>query len=266
MTDVSSTSSTTSTSSTSSSSGKEDQTISSTEFMEIMVAELTAQDPFEPMSNADLVNQMSIIQQMQSNQTMTDSFEELMTNFDTLISRNTLNTASGMVGDLVSGLNTSGSWTTGTVTAVYQDGDDIYLQLNTGEYVNWEDVERLGGNSSEDIVGKIAVGLDAEGETVVGEVTAVELNEEEVTLHVTKFEDDTVAEVKMSNASLIEADTADLLIGRIVKGPDVDTGSGINGYVESVVWQGEGQVKLNVVDSDGAELGSVMMDELTYIS
>lgn len=265
MSDVSATTSTTSTTS-SSTSGKEDQTISATEFMEIMVAELTAQDPFEPMSNADLVNQMAIIQQMQSNQTMTDSFEELMTNFDTLISRNTMNTASGMVGEMVSGLNTSGNWTTGTVTAVYQEDDDVYLQLNTGEYVSWTDVERVGGNSSEDVVGRIAVGLDSDGETVVGEVTAVELNEEEVTLHVTKFEDDSVVEVKLADASLLDADTADLLIGRIVKGPDVTTGTAINGYVDSVVWEGDGVVQLNVVDSDGAELGAIMMDELTYIS
>ncbi len=264
---MTSVSNTTSTSSSSTVSNGSDRSMSSIEFMEIMVSELTNQDPFEPMSNADLVNQMSIIQQMQSNQTMNESFKDLMGNFDTLIARDSLNTATGMVGQMVSGTSESGYWTTGRVVAVNQDDENnITLQLNTGESLDWQDVERLGGNSSEDLVGSMAVGTDTSGATVVGEVSAVELDNDKVTLHVTKFSDDETVKVLLSNASLIDSDTADLLIGRTVKGPDESTGEQLTGYVESVVWVGEDQVDLNIIDSNGASIGTVSMDKLSYIS
>lgn len=256
----------TTTSGTTTVNGKKDQSLDSIEFMEIMVTELTNQDPFEPMDNADLVNQMAIIQQMQSNQSMNKSFESLMGNFDELIARNSLNTASGMIGDMVSGTSTSGGWTTGRVVAVAQDGEDIFLELDTGQFINWQDVERLGGNSSEDIIGSIAVGADAAGQTVVGKVTGVELDDEKVTLQVQKFSDGQTADVLLSKASLIDSETADLLVGRTVKGPDITSQQTITGYVESVTWLGDDQVKLNVVGSDGNSVGEIYMDTLSYIS
>ncbi len=243
-----------------------DREMSSLDFMKIMITELTNQDPFEPMSNADLVNQMSIMQQMQTNHSMSESFERLMKNFDTLISRDSLNTATGMVGQMVSGLTTSGNWTTGRVVAVNQEDDNIYLQLNTGEIIDWQDVERLGGNSSEDIVGSMAVGTDSTGTTVVGEVSAVELDDEKVTLHVTKFSDNETVKVLLSKASLFDSDTADLLIGRRVKGTDSITSVEISGYVDSVSWVGDNQVELTVIDAEGGTVGTVAMDKLSFIS
>ncbi len=265
MSDVSSVSSSTSTSTTSSSSSTSDQSISTLEFMEIMITELTSQDPFEPMSNADLVNQMSIIQQMQSNQEMTDSFEELMTNFDDLLFRDSLNTASDMVGEIVSGSTDSGGWTTGRVVAVSTEDDNIYLELDTGLSIEWTNVERLGGNSSEDLVGQIAVGTNEDGVTVAGVVSAVELDEDEVTLHVNNYSDGTTSSVPLSSASLINADTADLLIGRTVEGTDIDSSESITGVVESVVWEGDNQVRLSIVDSSGESLGSVYMNTVESI-
>ncbi|MBN2063928.1 MAG: hypothetical protein JW745_03920 [Sedimentisphaerales bacterium] len=265
MTQVTNTTGTT-TSGTTTVTGKEDQSISSTEFMEIMITELTNQDPFEPMDNADLVNQMAIIQQMSSNQNMNKSFEALMGNFDTLIGRNSLNTASGMIGNMVSGATTDGSWTTGRVVAVSQQDDNIYLELDTGQSINWQDVERLGGNSSQDIIGSIAVGADATGQNVVGRVTGVSLDDEKVTLQIQKFSDGEYADVLLANASLIDSETADLLVGRTVKGPDLNTGENITGYVESVTWTGDDQVKLSVVDSKGVHVGEILMDTLSFIS
>ena len=246
-------------------SAKEDQSISTIEFMEIMIAELTSQDPFEPMNNQDLVNQMAIIQQMQSNQSMTDSFDDLMGKFDNLLFKDSLNTASGMVGEMVSGSTDNGGWTTGRVVAVSAKGEDVYLELDTGMKIEWNNIERLGGNSSEDIVGKVAVGVNEESETVAGVVQAVELNENEVILHIEKYSDKSVSKVPLSQASLIDADTADLLVGRNVIGPDIDSSDKITGTVESVIWEGQNKVLLSVVDTSGESLGSVYMNTVEKI-
>ena len=264
MADVSSV--TSSTAATTTADAKEQQSISTIEFMEIMITELTSQDPFEPMNNQDLVNQMAIIQQMQSNQSMTDSFDTLMDKFDNLLYRDSLNTASNMVGEMVSGPTSSGGWTTGRVIAVSAEGDNVYLELDTGQAIEWNDVERLGGNSSEDIVGTIAVGQSEDGVTVAGVVKAVELNEEEVILHVENYTSKEISKVPLSQASLIDSDTADLLVGRFVEGPDVDSGDSIKGTVESVIWEGDDKVLLSVLQSDGESYGSVYMDTVETIS
>ena len=266
MADVSNVTDSSSSTATTTSSAKEEQSISTIEFMEIMITELTSQDPFEPMNNQDLVNQMAIIQQMQSNQNMTDSFEDLMGNFDDLLFRDSLNTATGMVGQMVSGPTDSGGWTTGRVIAVSTEDENVYLELDTGMKIEWNDVERLGGNSSEDIVGTMAVGLNEEGENVAGVVKAVELDEEQVILHVEKYSDQSISKVPLSQASLIDSDTADLLIGRFIEGPDVESGEMIKGTVESVVWEGDNNVLLNVLESDGESTSSVYMNTVEAIS
>ena len=83
---------------TAGSSARDMQTLSSDDFLKIMITELTNQDPLEPMQNQDLLNQMSTIQQMQSSQEMTRSFNELMSNFDSLLTRQAMGAATEMIG------------------------------------------------------------------------------------------------------------------------------------------------------------------------
>ena len=95
-------------STTATSSGVDSKSLSNEDFMKIMIAELTNQDPFEPMNNQELVNQMATLQQMQSDMQMAKSFENLMEKYDDALFSQSLTAATSLIGEVVSGVNSSG--------------------------------------------------------------------------------------------------------------------------------------------------------------
>ena len=245
--------------------GKSSLVLDSQDFMNIMITELTNQDPFEPMKNQDLLNQISTIQQLQSSQNMAKSFEKLIGRYDSLLMRQELGTASGMIGELISGNTANGEFALGKVVAVKLDGDNIILELDTGQGINIEDMIRLGGSNSQDIVGEMVIGMTADGQRVVGEVASVEVDNDEVTLHLQLLDkpEGELTAVPLYSASIINESTADLLIGYSVEGVGLDDQT-ISGIVESVEWTPEGVV-LNVLKSDGKD-GRLPMGNLTKIN
>jgi flagellar basal-body rod modification protein FlgD len=258
------TSAITSTSTVSETTGKSTQALTGDDFMQIMITELTNQDPFEPMKNQDLLNQMSTIQQMQSNQSMASSFESLMTNFNSLLSQDSMSTATKLIGQIVTGTTAAGQLTLGKVVAVSKDGDNIMLELDTGQKINWNDITRLGGNSTQDLVGDMAIGKNSAGNYVVGKIDSVEMDAEQVLLNLKVNSDsgqESILTVPLSESSIITEDTADVLIGRSIESY-VD-GQTLQGTVKSVEWAGD-EVYLNVADSDG-ESTRVLLSSLTKI-
>lgn len=237
-------------------------TLNSKEFMEIMITELTNQDPFEPMKNQDLLNQMATIQQLQSNQDMAKSFENMMDRYDSLLLRQELNTAAALIGQLISGASSDGSYAMGRVTSVSMDGSDILLEIDTGQRINIQDMERLGGKNSQDIIGQMVIGVDTTGMRVVGKVNEVEVSEEEVLLHLqVAGQDENLLKVPLRNASIVNHDTADLLMG--YQAVDINGNAGV---VESVKWIARDDstgVILNILNEDG--LHEVPLEDITSI-
>jgi len=234
--------------------------LNSDDFLKIMITELTNQDPFEPMKNQDLLNQMSTIQQLESNRSMSTSFTQLMDRFDGLLLRQNLNAAGEMIGQLISGTTASGSVAVGKVVAVGVEDNDILLELDTGERVNLNDTIRVGGSNSRDIVGEIVVGLNEDGQKVVGKVESVEVNGTDVTLHLQLRDnpDGQTIAIPLSDASIINANTVELLIGHYVEGLAGD--QTIAGVVESVQWAAD-QILLNL-EGEEAQLD---LEDLTSI-
>ena len=239
MTDVSAL---TGTSTTTAATADATQTLSTDDFLQLLLTELTNQDPLEPMTNQDLLNQISSIQQLQSNKEMMSSFEGMVDKFDGFIDgfdgflenqnssidrldsfmvRQQLNSASQMIGQMVTGKNTAGNFTVGKVVAVNVEEGQVFLTLDTGEKINMDDMTRLGGTSSESLIGELAVGM-SQGENVVGVVESMEIdNNGKVILTLkTKNElgEETKVEVPLENISLINQDTAGYLIGSQVEG------------------------------------------------
>jgi len=252
-------------------SGRGAQALTGNDFLKLMITELTNQDPFEPMKNQDLLNQMSIIQKLQSDQEMTKSFKDLMLDFEGLLSRQSLSTATRMIGELVSGNTTDGQFALGRVVAVNMDGDEVFLEIDTGQRINWNDVIRLGGNSTQDLIGNMVIGKTIEGENVVGKIDSVEVDDNsQVLLHLnlneSTSEQEMTAIVPLRDASIINKDTADLLIGYPISGYnyDLEENQIVAGTVRSVQWSGQ-EVILNIVDSEGNS-SRVSLDGLTKIN
>ena len=95
-------------------------TISRGEFLKILVAELSYQDPMEPMSNADMAGQMAQIESLRAS-------SELSEGFGTLLRRQDIASAGTMIGREISGLTASGESVEGLVERVTISSDAVSL-------------------------------------------------------------------------------------------------------------------------------------------
>jgi len=220
------------------------------DFLKIMLAELTNQDPLEPMTNKDLLDQIAGIQQLQSNETMTSSFDKVtnqfggfMSQLNSFLEREQLSSAGKMIGEIVAGTTIAGNFTVGKVIAVNINNNQTLLELDTGELININDMTRLGGTNSEDIIGTFVIGKNNFGAGAVGIVESIETNGNDVTLKLSSGD-----KVALSKSILVSADTAYVLLGMFAQGDDVQ------GYVESYRISGAGIDGITLLLDDGSEL------------
>jgi len=90
------------------------------DFIKMMVAELENQDPMEPMSNTEMLQQIGQIRSITSNDRLTSSIESLTLG-------QALSTASGLIGKKVTGVNTLNESVTGKVDKVTIEGGEAKL-------------------------------------------------------------------------------------------------------------------------------------------
>ena len=239
-------------------SGRGQQALNTEEFMQLLITELTNQDPFEPMKNQDLLNQISSIQELESNQRMSNSFDGMVNRFDgfigqldTLLLREQLSTASRMIGQLVSGTDTDGNPAFGQVRTVSVKNDEIMLDLDTGQTVAMSRLDRLGGAvdnvKGTDLIGRTVLAETITGEPFVGAVQSLRVNDGTIELMVRPNNDpNNLQGISLNKAQVIDETTIDLLVGLYAKGAD---GSGK-----------EGQITGYLIDEDGIQ---VILDKNT---
>jgi flagellar basal-body rod modification protein FlgD len=85
--------------------------LTTSDFIKMMVAELQHQDPMDPMSNTEMLSQISQMRQITSNDKLSSGIESLMQG-------EALSTASSLIGKTISGTNSLGEETTGKVDKV----------------------------------------------------------------------------------------------------------------------------------------------------
>lgn len=123
--------------------------LSSEKFTEIILTELSNQDPLEPNDTQSLLDQLSSIRAIESDTNLTESLEKL-------ISRDEFATASGLIGKVVTGLSRQGEPVVDTVFSVSQTLDDVTLNLTGGGALRLADVrevsniETLVGDQNQD--------------------------------------------------------------------------------------------------------------------
>jgi flagellar basal-body rod modification protein FlgD len=243
---------------------KNKQILDTDDFMKILLTELTNQDPFEPMKNQDLLNQISSIQELQSNQAMSDSFTKITDRFDgfmgkldTFLNREQLSSAGGMIGQMVSGTSINGQAALGKVVAVTMDQNEILLELDTGDTVRLNDMTRLGGNSTDDIIGSLVISSTASGENlIVGVIESIEINGSNITLQLESGE-----EMSLSEAVIITPDTVNYLKGLFVQGPDDK-----QGYVQSYRVDGPGLEGITLILDTDEEFGVTELNSIRSVN
>ena len=95
------------------------------DFVKLLVTELRNQDPLEPMSNQEILQQISQIREIESNARLTETLQSV------LLGQN-MATAGSLMGQVVKGLSETGERVTGPVDRVSID-DGVAL-VHVGEH------------------------------------------------------------------------------------------------------------------------------------
>lgn len=122
--------------------GNENQlaSLNSNEFLQLLVTELTNQDPLSPMNPSSMVQQTSTISMVQMLDTLT-------TELATLTTQDGLLGAAGLIGQQVSWQQSNGASGTGTVSSVQMTSNGLALVVG-GQTVPASSVTAIGGGAA----------------------------------------------------------------------------------------------------------------------
>jgi flagellar basal-body rod modification protein FlgD len=95
------------------------------DFMNMMVTQLKNQDPTQPMSNSDLLAQISQIGQLQSS-------DQLETTMQSMQLQTNLGSGAALLGKSVAGSDVNSHPVSGVVNSLQVTGNTVTLQLDSG--------------------------------------------------------------------------------------------------------------------------------------
>ncbi len=110
--------------------------LKSEDFVKIIFAELTNQDPLSPNETKDLLQQISSLRQIETDQDFADSL-------NSLVKQNELTAASTLIGKLATGLNISGSRVVGFVDSISVSREGTTLNLSSGDRLPFNNVDEI---------------------------------------------------------------------------------------------------------------------------
>ena len=103
--------------------------LSTEEFMKVLFTELQNQDPLKPQDSSKMLEQLSSLRNIESQLTLQEDLKALVT-------QNQVASAGNLIGKLVQGLDEGNNQIIGLVTGVRVQGDDVLLQLDSGQQLN----------------------------------------------------------------------------------------------------------------------------------
>jgi flagellar basal-body rod modification protein FlgD len=106
------------------------------DFIRVIFTELTNQDPLQPNDTSALLDQLNSIRSIESDLQLTRQLEAL-------VSENQLASASNMIGKFVTGRTEQFADAAGFVLSALKQGDEIRLELSSGQLVPLENVEAV---------------------------------------------------------------------------------------------------------------------------
>jgi flagellar basal-body rod modification protein FlgD len=111
------------------------------DFMQLMVTQLENQDPTQPVSNEDLLSQMSNIGQLEASTQMTSTMQSMQLQLN-------LGSSSSLIGKSVTGIDSNNNNASGVVSSVQVAGGNVTLQLDSGDTLPLTGVESIAPDST----------------------------------------------------------------------------------------------------------------------
>lgn len=159
--------------------------LSSSDFLQLLVAQLTNQDPMAPTSNAALLDQLSSIREIELSARLSNSLETLTRN-------QKYGAAAGLIGKSVTGRQElappGGEPPSGEVVAIrFSPDGEVTLVLDSGDRLTLDQLETVQASklSAESMIGRLVRGYDRsdpQNEFIEGIVTAIRKNETQGTV------------------------------------------------------------------------------------
>lgn len=118
--------------------GDKYSSLTSGDFMKVMFAELTRQDPLQPSQTKDLLEQISVIRSIESNLSLTDDLKKM-------VKQSEVTSAGNLVGQTVKGTTDNGQPVEGVVYSVSVSRDGVGLNLDSGLKVQMKNVTEIRG-------------------------------------------------------------------------------------------------------------------------
>ncbi|MHC5109866.1 MAG: flagellar hook assembly protein FlgD [Planctomycetota bacterium] len=151
--------------------------MSSDDFFKLLIAELTNQDPLEPMDNQDLLDQITSIRDIESSASLTESLESLT-------GQQRLSAVSSIIGQYVMARSNAGGFTEqGIVVAVrFEDDDTVTLTLADGTELPLDEVATIQSpdQAAQSLLGQDVTAIDrrtaGSAAPVQGQVTGLGLD------------------------------------------------------------------------------------------
>lgn len=112
--------------------------LSSGEFLEIIFTEIQNQDPLEPQDTSAMIDQLSALRSIESD-------EQIVNSLNALVSQNQLAAASGLIGSFVSGVSLANQRVADLVVSVSQTESGPILNLFSGHRVRFDQVDEVVG-------------------------------------------------------------------------------------------------------------------------
>lgn len=110
--------------------------ISSEDFMSMILSELSNQDPLEPNDTEALLNQISTIRNIESDEAMLDSLSGM-------VDSNEFASAANLIGTLISGISETNTRVADVVLSVSRTEEGPVLNLFDGSRVPFENVDEV---------------------------------------------------------------------------------------------------------------------------
>lgn len=110
-------------------SGSQGGVLEQEDFLEIMIAELANQDPFEPLDNREFLGQLTQMQNLEATTSMTQSLEQLSDSLTAITFGQQVSTGSTLIGQMITGTDVDGNDVIGVVTRVLIEGDQVIVGL-----------------------------------------------------------------------------------------------------------------------------------------
>ena len=113
--------------------GKED-------FLKLLVAQLTHQDPTNPVQETEFITQLATYSGLEQQMTMNKNLETLIDSTNS----NTATSAVDLIDKVVGWVDDNGELQTGLVSFIDVEGGEVYLCLSDNSYVPFKNISYIG--------------------------------------------------------------------------------------------------------------------------